>query len=31
MQDMTKDDAFLQALQGVTYVLQVASTMPYKV
>ncbi len=29
--DMTKDDAFLQALQGVTYVLHVASPMPNKV
>lgn len=29
--DMTKDDAFMQALQGVTYVLHVASPMPTKV
>ncbi|CAD6581198.1 MAG: hypothetical protein ASARMPREDX12_000389 [Alectoria sarmentosa] len=28
--DMTKDDAFLQALQGVTYVLHVASPMANK-
>lgn len=29
--DMTADDAFLSALQGVTYVLHVASPMPNKV
>lgn len=29
--DMTEDDAFLEALQGVAYVLHVASPMPYKV
>ena len=29
--DMTKVDAFLEVLQGVTYVLHVASPMPHKV
>ena len=29
--DMTENDAFLEALQGVNYVLHVASPMPYKV
>ena len=31
VQDITVDDAFLQALQGVTYVLHVASPLPGQV
>ena len=29
--DITKEDAFFEALQGVTYILHVASPMPNKV